>query len=185
MNIKLLTVSALLASISAISQIIHLGYQSPQWGMWIDVVSFSWIIAFFLYGARASFIVSLLGALIITLFAPDTWLGASMKWIATMPLWTVLYIWQQILHKKPNYYSNFKNIFIPLFIAIIIRSLIVVPLNYFYAIPIWTGLSSIQAMSLVPWYIIFIFNSIQAVIDIVFAWIVVYRFKLIRYAKIL
>jgi len=89
-----------LASLSAVVQLIHLGYQSPQWGMWIDVVAVSWIMAFFLFGIRASLIVSLLGALIITLFAPDTWLGASMKWVATFPMYGSLFAYMKIAKKE-------------------------------------------------------------------------------------
>ena len=37
-------------------------------------------------------------------------------------------------------------------------------------------------MALIPWYIIAGFNSIQALIDVGLAWLLVFKFKLYRYA---
>ena len=125
-----IAIAAGLAAVSAVLQLIHIGYQSPQFGMWIDVVAVTWIIALFLYGLRISFIVSIIGAIIITLFAPDTWLGASMKWLASFPIWFLLGIW--VIKNKKNYHQYFKsytNLIIPLLIGIIIRCLIIIPVN--------------------------------------------------------
>jgi len=178
-----LAIASGLAAFSAVVQLIHLGYQSPQWGMWIDIVAVSWIVAFFLYGVRMSFMVSLLGALIITLFAPDTWLGASMKWVATMPMWLCLYLWLAISKQKIAKYRKITYIVVPVIFGIIIRSLIVLPLNYYYAIPIWTGMTAQQAISAIPWWVIAGFNAIQGVLDVVLAWILVFRFRLHRFAN--
>ncbi|MBM3283942.1 hypothetical protein FJY90_06920 [Candidatus Gottesmanbacteria bacterium] len=177
-----LALSSGLAAISAITQLIHIGYQSPNWGMWIDVVAVSWIIAFFLFGARSCFLVSLLGALIITLFAPDTWLGASMKWIATAPIWLSLYFYLRVSKGKYADYKNIAKLILPLTVGLIVRSLLVLPLNYYYAIPIWTGMPPLLAMQKIPWYIIAGFNTIQGIIDVLLAWIVVFRFRLDRFA---
>ncbi|OGG03702.1 hypothetical protein A2W14_03985 [Candidatus Gottesmanbacteria bacterium RBG_16_37_8] len=178
-----LTFASALAAISAVLQLYHLGYQSPQWGMWIDLVAVSWITAYFLFGIRASFLVSLLGAIVITLFAPDTWLGASMKWVATIPIMLLLFLFFNVTKQEINKYRQIKNLILPLFLGIILRNLIVIPLNYFYAIPIWTGMSSAQAMAAIPWYIIFIFNAIQSIIDVFFAWLLVFSFRLERFAS--
>lgn len=177
-----LALSAALAAFSAVVQLIHIGYQSPQWGMWIDVVAVSWIAAFFLFGVRSCFLVSLLGALIITLFAPDTWLGASMKWVATMPMWGSLYLWSTLSKKKISNYQKITNLLIPIFVGLIVRSLLVIPLNYYYAIPIWTGMTTQQAISLIPWYIIAGFNTIQGLLDVFLAWMIVFRFRISRFA---
>jgi riboflavin transporter len=177
-----IAISASLAAISAVTQLVHLVYQSPQWGMWIDVVAVTWIVAYFLFGLRASILVSLLGALVITLFAPDTWLGAGMKWVATMPMWASLALWVSLRKKSPSQYSKITRLIIPIIIGIIIRCLLVIPLNYYYAIPIWTGMTPVKAMATIPWYIIAGFNAVQGILDVVLAWIIVYRFRLNRYA---
>ena len=85
---------AALAAISAVFQLVHLGYMT-QWGMWVDIVAIPWILAFFLYRGKAAFFVSIVGAIIITLADPSTWLGASMKWVGTMPMWLVPLFFQR------------------------------------------------------------------------------------------
>jgi len=166
-----------LAALSAVTQLVHIGYQSPQWGMWLDLVAIFWLVAFFLFGSKSALFVSILGALIITFFAPDTWLGASMKWVATLPMWLILAI------RPPTHYQKLTRVFLPLLLALLIRILLVIPLNYFYAIPIWTGMTPSIAMKVIPWYVIAGFNVVQGIIDVLFAWIIVFRFKLSRYAR--
>lgn len=176
-----LVIAAGLSAISAVVQIIHIGYMSPQWGMWIDIVAVTWIIALLLFGLRVTFLVSVIGAVIITLFAPETWLGASMKWVASLPIWLILGVWLNIRKKKLSYYKNFRNLLMPLVIAVIVRCLIIIPVNYYYAIPIWTKMSPEQAMTAIPWYIIALFNIVQSAVDVFLAWTLVYKFGLIRY----
>jgi riboflavin transporter len=181
---RTLALSAALAALSVTVQLIHIGYQSPTWGMWIDVVSVSWIIAYLLFGFRSSLLVSLVGALIITLFAPDTWLGASMKFVATVPVIMALYGWTKFRRKDITFYTKYKHLAIPLLIGIVVRCLVVIPLNYYYAIPIWTGMTPEIAMKAIPWFIIAGFNAVQSVLDVVLAWVVVYTFKLNRFSRL-
>ena len=178
-----IALAAGLAAISTVVQLIHIGYQSPQFGMWIDVVAVTWIIGIFLFGPRMAFIVSIMGAIMITLFAPDTWLGASMKWLASFPVWLLLGIWTYKKGQIFEYYKKWWKFIIPLTIAIIIRCLIIIPVNYFYAIPIWTGLTPAKAMVIIPWQIIAIFNIVQSFVDVGVAWLLVYKFGLNRFAS--
>ncbi|KKQ01750.1 MAG: hypothetical protein US11_C0004G0020 [Candidatus Roizmanbacteria bacterium GW2011_GWA2_36_23] len=182
-RVRTIAMAAGLAAFSAVVQLVHIGYQSPQFGMWIDIVAVGWIIALFLFGFRISMMVSIIGALMITLFAPDTWLGASMKLVATLPTVIILSAWLLFKKKKNTFYSNKINLIIPLVISLIIRSALVLPINYYYAIPIWTGLSSAKAMQIIPWYVIVLFNIIQGIIEVVFAWLLVFKFRLSRYAN--
>lgn len=177
-----LVLSAALAAISAVVQLVHLGYQSPQWGMWIDVVAVTWIVAFFLFGVRSALTVSLLGALIITLFAPDTWLGAVMKFIATLPMWLSLFVWLKAKKEKLSYYKKVKTLIIPVIIGTVIRSVLVIPVNYYFAIPIWTGMTPAQSIAAIPWFIIAGFNVLQGILDVGLAWLIVFRFKIARFA---
>ena len=177
-----LAIAAGLAAVSAVVQLMHIGYQSPQWGMWIDIVSVTWIIALLLFGLRISFIVSIIGAVIITLFAPDTWLGASMKWLASFPIWFILGIWLIYKKKALTFYKKTSHLIVPVLIGIAIRCIIIIPVNYYYAIPIWTKMTPEQSMAAIPWYIIALFNVIQSILDIGIAWILVYKFRLNRFA---
>ncbi|OGG11347.1 hypothetical protein A2Z00_04600 [Candidatus Gottesmanbacteria bacterium RBG_13_45_10] len=183
LNSREVAIAAALAALSATVQLIHIGYQSPQWGMWIDVVAVSWIIAYFLFGISSSLLVSLVGAVIITLFAPDTWLGASMKFVATVPIALSLFLWTMWRKKQLSHWAKPLHIVIPLMVGIVARCLIVLPLNYYYAIPIWTGMSPSQAMMAIPWFIIVAFNVVQSIVDVGLAWVIVYRFKLNRFSR--
>ena len=183
LSTRTIALSAALAAISATVQLIHIGYQSPTWGMWIDIVAVTWVVAFFLFNIRPAILVSLVGALIITLFAPDTWLGASMKFVATVPVILALYAWILLRRQQPSFYAKPQQLVVPLLIGMIARSLVVLPLNYYYAIPIWTGMTPDVAMKAIPWFVIAGFNAVQSVVDVALAWVVVYKFKLNRFAK--
>lgn len=178
-----LVLSAALAAVSATVQLIHIGYQSPQWGMWIDVVAVTWIMAFFLFGVRSALVVSLLGALIITLFAPDTWLGAMMKFTATLPMWLSLFLWLKLKKGKISNYRKIGALIVPVIIGISVRSILVIPINYYFAIPIWTGMTPAQAIAAIPWSIIAGFNVFQGILDVGLAWLIVFRFKIERFAS--
>ncbi len=182
--VRTIGIAAGLAAVSAVTQLTHIGYQSPQFGMWIDIVAVSWLVAYFMFGPRLALTVSLLGALVITLFAPDTWLGASMKLVATTPLWIALALWIRMTQRQLDQYKSIRFLIIPLLVGMIVRCLVVIPLNYFYAIPIWTGMTAAQAMTAIPWYVIALFNIIQSVIDVGVAWVLVYMFKLYRFAQV-
>jgi riboflavin transporter FmnP len=182
-HIREITVTASLAALSAAAQLFHLGYQFPQWGMWLDAVAIPWLIAYFMFGLRSAVIVSLLGSLVITLFSPDTWLGAVMKFSATLPLLITLTISTKFINKQLLHLNKFYLILAPLLVGLIIRSSLMLPLNYYWAIPIWTGLTADQAMTIIPWYVIAGINSVQAIIDVVLAWLLVFKFKLYRYAS--
>jgi riboflavin transporter FmnP len=178
-----LAIFAALAALSALFQLLHIGIKT-QWGMWIDIVAVPWIIAYFLFGMRGGLMVSLVGSIIITLIAPDTWLGAAAKFIATVPMFFVLYATTLIFKKKIDQFKKIKNIFFPIFIGIVIRGLLMFFFNYYFALQIWIpGKTPIQLMGMFPWYIIIGINAIQGIIDVVFAWILVFPYKLSRFGQ--
>ncbi|MBU2052217.1 MAG: hypothetical protein U1C50_03380 [Patescibacteria group bacterium] len=183
LTLREISVAASLTALSAVVQLLHLGYQSPQWGMWLDAVSIPWLIAFFLFGGRLALVVSLLGSLVITLFSPETWLGASMKFTATLPLWLSLTIWLPLRKAQLLHYQRLSLLIIPWLFGLTLRSGLMLPLNYYWAIPIWTGLSTQQALTIIPWYVIVGFNLVQGIIDVGLAWLLVFKFKLYRYAS--
>jgi riboflavin transporter len=183
LNSRELALCGALAAVSAVTQIIHLGIQSAQFGMWIDLVASSWLIAFFLFGIRGALITSIAGALFIALFAGSSWLGAIMKWAATMPMWLSLSIFATLTRKSPALFANLYRLLIPLIIGLLLRCVIIVPLNYYFAIPLWTGMTASKAIEIIPWYVICGFNLVQGFIDVGIAWVIAFRFKLIRFSR--
>lgn len=176
-----ITACAALAAISAALQVVHVGWLSP-WGMWIDLVAISWMIAYFLYGGRSAFVVSIVGALIITFIAPSTWLGAMMKWLATMPMFLVPLVMQKVSRLKLKDFRKPSLLVLAIVAAVLLRGAIVIPVNYHFAIPIWTGWTTAEAMNHIPWWIMFGMNAIQGVLEVLVAWLLVFRFKLDRFA---
>lgn len=78
---------ALLAAVGGILQVLHGIIGIPTgFGMTVDLVAFPALLAFFLMGFEASLYVLVITCTIITLIAPSTWLGASMKFSATLPM---------------------------------------------------------------------------------------------------
>jgi len=178
-----LAIFAALAAISALFQLLHIGFKT-QWGMWIDIVAVPWIVAYFLFGIRGGLTVSFIGSIIITLIAPDTWLGASAKLIATVPMFLTLYVLTLIFKKKINQFKKIKNIILPTLMAIGLRGVFMFFFNYYFALPIWIpGKTSTQLMNIFPWYIIIGVNAVQGIIDVVFAWILVFPYKLSRFGQ--
>ena len=178
-----ITACASLAAISAAMQIVHpiTGWRSP-WGMWIDIVAIPWLLAYFLYGGRPAFVVSVVGAIIITLIAPSTWLGAMMKWLATLPMFLIPVVMQRTGRLKVKDFRRPPLLVMAIVAAVLLRGMITIPVNYYFAIPIWTGMTPAGAMSLIPWWIIFGMNAIQGAIEVVVAWLLVFMFRLDRFA---
>lgn len=177
----IVTSAGMLAAISSVLQIVHLGYLSP-WGMWIDFVAVPWIIGYFLFSWRGALTVSVVSSLVITFVDPSTWLGALMKFVATLPMWLVPFAWQKASKLKLKDFHKLSIAAACVLLAIALRALLVIPLNYYYAIPIWTGMQPEQAMGLIPWWIIFAMNAIQGVLEFAIAWILIFRFRLERFA---
>ncbi|MBN1896190.1 MAG: hypothetical protein JW789_00495 [Candidatus Aenigmarchaeota archaeon] len=176
-----ITAAAALASISAVLQILHIGWASP-WGIWIDLVAVSWIVAYFLYGGRTALVVSLVGAIIITFSAPSTWLGALMKWVSTVPLIFIMILFEKLMRIKVREYSKLKHGIAAVAVAVVLRGLITIPFNYYFAIPIWTGWSPAEAIEMIPWWAIFAINAVQTAIEFSVAWLIVFRFRLNRFS---
>lgn len=178
-----LAIYAALAAISALFQLLHIGFKT-QWGMWIDVVAVPWIVAYFLFGLKGGLTVSLIGSIIITLIAPDTWLGASAKLIATIPMFLILYLVILIFKSKKIQFNKLKSIILPTLIAIGLRGVLMFFFNYYFALPIWIpGKTPIQLMNIFPWYIVIGINAVQGIIDVLFAWILVFPYKLSRFGQ--
>ena len=82
-----LVVIAMLGALAAVFQIVHGVIGIPTgFGMTVDLVAVPVILAFFLFGLEHSLWVLLIASFVITLIAPDSWLGASMKFMATIPM---------------------------------------------------------------------------------------------------
>ena len=173
------TAAAALAAVSAALQIVHVGIITP-WSIWIDLVAVSWMVAYFLYGGRTALAVSAVGALIIAMIAPTTWLGAVMKWLATIPMILVPMVMQKAMKLKIPDFKKVGTLAVAVAVALVVRCAIITPVNYYFAIPLWTGWTVAEAMSYVPWWVIVGLNCVQGILEVAIAWLLVFRFRLDR-----
>lgn len=175
-----LAACGMLIAISVIFQVFHIGYPT-QWGMWIDVVAIPWLIIYFLFGFRMAFITSLISSFVIALVAPSGFLGAFMKFTATFPMFALPALISLRSQEKMDIFRKFGWLLLALVTAIIARAILVIPLNYYFAIPIWTGMTAKQAMTFIPPLIIFGLNALQGTLETLVAWLIVYKFNLKRF----
>jgi|GEM_PF-536797 len=116
-----LTAVAMLSALAAVFQFSHGVIGIPtNFGMTVDLVGVPIMLGFFLFGLDAAFYISILTALIITVVSPETWLGASMKFAATIPMFLVPAFWMVSMKKGFDTGKLLINIFFALFISLML-----------------------------------------------------------------
>ncbi len=179
-NMYALTAASMLIAISVVFQIAHIGIQT-QWGIWIDLVAIPWILAYFLFGFRIGGLTALISSGIIAIIAPSGMIGALMKLAATLPMIIVPAAILYILKLKLGDFEKPKIFLIALISAIIVRGAFMLPFNYYFAIPVYFGMPTAEAMAFLPPIILFGLNAIQGAIDFCIAWVLVFKYKLKRF----
>ncbi len=110
-----LTAISMLAAIGAVLQIANnvIGYPT-SFGMTIDLVGVPIILGFLLFGLAGGLYTSVLVSIVIAIVAQSSWLGASMKFAATLPMFLVPALYALYQHKGAN---NSARIAAPIFIG--------------------------------------------------------------------
>ena len=250
-----LVVVALLASLAGVFQVLNGVLGIPTgWGMTIDLVAVPILLAFFLFGFELAMWVLVLTAIVITVISPTSWIGASMKFTATLPMLAIpafyllsgrstgrfamflvgvlvfsalalvlagqlnlalrpivdnempggtlilglapiilfsllslalLYVWKANAHKlssKPM--QQVGIVAAVLIVALVVRGLLVIVTNYYYAGPVFLGMPTDTFMKAVPWYLIAGWNAFQGILEFGVAWLLAYNFGFAkRYGK--
>ncbi len=176
------TSASMLAAVSIVFQIFHVGYLTP-WGMWIDLVAIPWILAYFIFGFRTSLLTAAVSGALIALLAPSGYIGASMKLLATVPMIVgpALVLW--ISKRKREDFSRRRWIILAFLASIAIRTAVVLPANYYLAIPLFFGMETSQALTFIPPWLMFGLNTVQGGIDLFVAWTLAFRFRMMRFGK--
>jgi len=246
---------AALAMLSALAIVLQyfnnvLGVQTP-FGMTVDLVGVPAILALFIFGFEASIYVAAVTALAITFIAPTTWLGASMKFAATiafplvaafmayargrnlvaigiggmlvaglmtavllmasgttrvmattagmigeltlglLPVIVLAFIavamarlWKRYAG-EPNFkiFSAPAIFLVALVISLLVRGIAMTVANYYYAGPVFYGMSTAQVQTLFPWWLIFGWNAVQGAVECAAAWILAYEYRLVKYGQ--
>ena len=145
----------------------------PGWGFALfDPVSIIWIIAFLIFGLSVGIMSTLLGTLGLMYFDP-TGIGPFMKLIATLPM--IIVPWLITRTKKNSgrtdldYLLQIRVYTIAMIIALIIRLLLMIPLNLII-VPLF--FSNIWTPTLIIEYTT-ILNSVQWIGDAWLSYIIV------------
>jgi len=235
-KINEITIVALFSALCAVLEISPLKI-ATQWGMKIDLVAVPILMAFFLFGFRVALETSIVMFFALSIISPAGFIGATMKWMATVPMFIV----PTLLSMKPSEVKNqkllaalgvlmstialivlfgilflllknkeiishflvaisciafyfsfwiltrnyefrdtkiFENVYFvltALILAIIVRGITTTVVNYYFAIPVFFGISTEEAFQWIPWYVIMGLNAIQSIVDAGGAWILVFK----------
>jgi len=179
--------TAVMASLSIIMDLLPL--PRVVWGMKIDLVGAIWVLAFLLYGLKSALGVSSIVTIYIAMFSSTGYVGAVMKFVATVPMFLVPAI---MIHlpffrkKEANTFSSLIVIIAATILASIARLFVATTVNLYWAIPIWFNMNPDQVLAyfggIVP-LIVFVasLNVVQGIVDIAVSWALAFKLKLSQY----
>ncbi|MCW4015226.1 MAG: hypothetical protein NWF06_02550 [Candidatus Bathyarchaeota archaeon] len=158
------------------------------WGMKVDFVGTIWVLSYLLYGLSTASSVSVITTLFITLFMPTGFVGGIMKFVATIPMFLV----PALVSRFPFFSKHGAKLFnkallvvVVTVLATIVRLIVAIVVNYYWAMPLWTGIPTNELLAAmfggsILEFIIFVagLNVLQGIIDIVVAWLLAFKFKL-------
>ncbi len=159
------------------------------WGMSIDFVALPVLIAFLILGTRYSIITGIGMYAILLVFGYAGFVGATMKFFATIPMVLVLGAIMATPLKNREYpsmtYRSIPKYVLAAALAIIARCAVASAVNYFWAIPIFFSMSIDQVIQSIffgsIWgFIAFVsgMNITQGILDLAVSWIIVFGFGL-------
>jgi riboflavin transporter FmnP len=158
------------------------------WGMKIDFVGTIWVLSYFLHGLSVALPVSILTTLYITVFSETGFVGAAMKFIATTPM----FLLPALVSYLPLFSNRSSKIFNQVLLILgagilanIVRLLLATVANYYWAIPLWTGIATDQILEAMfggsLWgFLVFVagMNVLQGIVDVYVPWVLAFKLKL-------
>jgi riboflavin transporter FmnP len=161
------------------------------WGMKIDLVGVMWVLAYFLYGLNEALCVSVITTIFILLYSPTGFVGATMKFVATVPMFLVpagllhLPIFTQRTSKALN---RVLTILVAGTLAILVRIAVTSLVNYYWAVPLFLGIPSSVLLERffggsVLAFVIYVtgMNLLQGIVDVVVPWFLAFKVRLAEY----
>ena len=170
--------AAVLAAASIIFDMIPL--PRAPWGMKIDFVGTVWVLSYFLYGLSHALVVSVIATLYILLFSSTGYVGAVMKFIATVPMFLVPAAFAMVPSLSKRGRGLFRSPLVITAVAIVasvVRLLVAAAANLYWAIPIFYNMTPEQALQwfggLIPLFVFVAgFNVVQGIVDIYVSWFI-------------
>jgi riboflavin transporter FmnP len=163
--------AAILAAVSILLQVYKVAY--PVGGVIdIDLVGIPWVVSTFLFGLTGGLLTSCVSAIGIMIYAPTGWIGALMKFLATI----IVVIIVGAIGAKFGYGK--KSLVIAFIAALVARPVLMVLFNYYIGIPLFFGLPVETAMEKFPVWILAAPNAILAITDFWIAYLLVFSTRL-------
>ena len=182
--------AALFAALSTLLQFVPI-YVTP-WGMAIDLVAVPWVICYFVFGFESALICSLISLPTVGLVGGGGFVGAIMKFVASV--WMFIIPTALVLRIREGRYAIIKRTLVFVLVSIgsiLIRNLVTVLFNFYFAIPIFFGISIEEGAGWVVGVseafltglfgelnllltfalIIAFWNTLQGAIDLVVSWV--------------
>ncbi|MFX0096352.1 MAG: hypothetical protein ACFE7E_01170 [Candidatus Hodarchaeota archaeon] len=132
--------AALFAALSTLLQFVPI-YVTP-WGMAIDLVAVPWVICFFVFGFESALVCSLICLPTVGLVGGGGFVGAIMKFAASV--WMFVVPTALVLRIREGRYAIIKRTLVFVLVsigAIVVRNLVTVLFNFYFAIPVFFGIS--------------------------------------------
>lgn len=182
--------AALFAALSTLLQFVPI-YVTP-WGMAIDLVAVPWVICYFVFGFESALVCSLISLPTVGLVGGGGFVGAIMKFVASV--WMFVVPTALVLRIREGRYAIIKRTLVFILVsigAIVIRNLVTVLFNFYFAIPVFFGISIEEGASWVVGVseafltglfgeldllltfalIITFWNTLQGAIDLIVSWV--------------
>ena len=138
---------AILASLSVIFQILPPIYLTP-WFMRIDFVAIPWILCWIFFGLKAAIFCLLISIPLVGFLGPFAGgiVGIIMKSIASIWMFLIPAVFSYKIDGIEKFLRNKKLYLISSIIAIILRDIITVIFNLYFAIPVFFGMTTEQVI---------------------------------------
>lgn len=139
--------AAVLAPLSVILQVLPPMFVTP-WFMRIDLVAVPWVLCWILFGFKSALLSLLISVPIVGALGPFAggWVGAIMKSVASIWMFTIpaLFTWRK--SEISSFLTNKKLYVFTSFLAIIIRDVVTVVFNFYFALPVFFNLTQRQVI---------------------------------------
>lgn len=149
------------------------------WGMKIDFVGTTWLVAYFLFGFAEALCVSSITAVYMAFLGPTGIVGATMKFIATVSMFGVFELLMILPFVRKRTFKNPIVMTATSVMAILARVVSTCVVNYYWAVPIWVGPDFMEKLfgGSIMAFVAFVvgMNLLQSLVDIVIPWSIALR----------
>ncbi len=135
--------ATLLAPLAVILQILPPFFVTP-WGIRIDLVAIPWILCWIIFGLKPALLSLLISAPLVGFLGPFAggWVGATMKSIASIWMFLIPAIFALKTGGTKQFLENRRLFVLAGVLAIIVRAIVTVIFNFYFAIPFFFGMTT-------------------------------------------